>query len=45
MLSKNFSGGILVLSGANSAVRLCSMTAAFLFLDEVDAIPRYRRRG
>jgi phage terminase large subunit GpA-like protein len=36
MLSKEFPGGILVLTGANSAVGLRSMTARFLFLDEVD---------
>jgi hypothetical protein len=35
MLSKEFPGGILVLTGANSAVGLRSMTARFLFLDEV----------
>ena len=39
MLSKEFPGGILVLTGANSAAALCSMTARFLFLDEVDAYP------
>jgi len=39
MLSKEFPGGILVLTGANSAVGLRSMTARFLFLDEVDAYP------
>jgi phage terminase large subunit GpA-like protein len=38
-LSKEFPGGILVLTGANSAVGLRSMTARFLFLDEVDAYP------
>jgi phage terminase large subunit GpA-like protein len=37
MLSKEFPGGILVLTGANSAVGLRSMPARFLFLDEVDA--------
>jgi hypothetical protein len=31
MLSKEFPGGILVLTGANSAVELRSMTARFLF--------------
>jgi phage terminase large subunit GpA-like protein len=41
LLSKEFPGGILVLTGANSAVGLRSMTARFLFLDEIDA---YRRR-
>jgi len=39
MLSKEFPGGILMLTGANSAVGLLSMTARFLFLDEVDAYP------
>jgi phage terminase large subunit GpA-like protein len=39
MLSKEFPGGILVLTGANSAVGLRSMPARFLFLDEVDAYP------
>ena len=39
MLSKEVPGGILVLTGANSAVGLRSMTARFLFLDEVDAYP------
>jgi phage terminase large subunit GpA-like protein len=38
MLSKEFPGGILVLTGANSAVGLRSMTARFLFLDEVARI-------
>jgi phage terminase large subunit GpA-like protein len=39
LLSKEFPGGILVLTGANSAVGLRSMTARFLFLDEIDAYP------
>jgi len=39
MLSKEFPGGILVLTGANSAVGLRSMPARFLFLDEVDIYP------
>ena len=38
-MAKEFPGGILVLTGANSAVGLRSMTARFLFLDEVDAYP------
>jgi phage terminase large subunit GpA-like protein len=38
-LSKEFPGGQLVLTGANSAVGLRSMSARFLFLDEVDACP------
>jgi phage terminase large subunit GpA-like protein len=39
VLSKTFPGGILVLTGANSAVGLRSMPARYLFLDEVDAYP------
>jgi phage terminase large subunit GpA-like protein len=39
MLSKEFPGGILVLTGANSATGLRSMPARYLFLDEVDAYP------
>jgi phage terminase large subunit GpA-like protein len=39
ILSKEFRGGILVLTGANSAVGLRSMPVRFLFLDEVDAYP------
>jgi len=39
MLSKEFPGGILVLTGANSAVGLRSMPARYIFLDEVDAYP------
>jgi phage terminase large subunit GpA-like protein len=38
-LSKEFPGGHLVMTGANSAVGLRSMSARFLFLDEVDAYP------
>jgi phage terminase large subunit GpA-like protein len=40
MLSKDFPGGVLVMTGANSAVGLRSMPARYLFLDEVDAYPR-----
>src|ERR1019366_9400749 len=40
VLSKDFPGGVLVMTGANSAVGLRSMAARYLFLDEVDA---YRR--
>ena len=36
MLSKEFPGGILVLTGANSAASLRSMPARYIFLDEVD---------
>lgn len=39
MLSKEFPGGILICTGANSAVGLRSMPARNLFLDEVDAYP------
>ena len=39
MLSKEFHGGILVLTGANSATGLRSMPARYIFLDEVDALP------
>nr|WP_173983182.1 phage terminase large subunit family protein [Magnetospirillum sp. SS-4] len=39
MLSKDFPGGTLVMTGANSAVGLRSMPARYLFLDEVDAYP------
>jgi len=36
ILSKEFPGGILVMTGANSAKGLRSMSARYLFLDEVD---------
>jgi phage terminase large subunit GpA-like protein len=36
---KDFRGGVLVLTGANSAVGLRSMPVRFLMLDEVDAYP------
>jgi phage terminase large subunit GpA-like protein len=36
MLSKEFPGGVLVMTGANSAVGLRSMAARYLFLDEID---------
>lgn len=39
VLSKEFPGGILVLTGANSAVGLRSMPARHLFFDEVDTYP------
>lgn len=39
ILSKDFPGGVLVMTGANSAVGLRSMAARYLFLDEVDAYP------
>ncbi len=39
MLSKEFAGGILIMTGANSAVGLRSSPARYIFLDEVDAYP------
>lgn len=39
IMAKEFDGGILVLTGANSAVGLRSMPVRYLFLDEVDAFP------
>jgi phage terminase large subunit GpA-like protein len=39
VLSKEFRGGVLILTGANSAVGLRSMPARYLFLDEVDGYP------
>lgn len=39
MLSKDFPGGILLLTGANSAAGLRSMPVAKLILDEIDAYP------
>src|SRR5436309_3884301 len=38
-LSKEFPGGILAMTGANSAVGLRSMAARYPFLDEVDGYP------
>ncbi len=40
ILSKEFRGGVLVMTGANSAVGLRSMPVRYLFLDEVDGYPR-----
>lgn len=37
--SKEFPGGVLIMTGANSAVGLRSMPARYLFLDEVDGFP------
>lgn len=37
---KDFPGGTLVMTGANSAAGLRSMPARFIMLDEVDAYPR-----
>src|SRR5512146_3559897 len=39
VLAKEFPGGVLVMTGAHSAVGLRSMAARYLFLDEVDAYP------
>jgi phage terminase large subunit GpA-like protein len=39
MYSKEFDGGVLLLTGANSAAGLRSMPIRFLVLDEVDAYP------
>jgi phage terminase large subunit GpA-like protein len=39
MLLKEFQGGVLVITGANSAVGLRSMPVRYLFLDEIDAYP------
>lgn len=38
-LQKGFPGGVLVMTGANSAVGLRSMPVRFLMLDEVDGYP------
>lgn len=40
LLEKEFPGGTVVLTGANSAVGLCSMPARFIFFDEIDRYPR-----
>ena len=39
ILAKEFRGGVLVMTGANSAVGLRSMPVRYLFLDEVDGYP------
>jgi phage terminase large subunit GpA-like protein len=39
LLMKDFEGGVLVLTGANSAVGLRSLPAKYLVLDEQDAYP------
>ena len=39
ILSKEFDGGFLVMTGANSAAGLRSMPARYLFMDEIDAYP------
>jgi phage terminase large subunit GpA-like protein len=40
MLAKEFVGGVLVITGANSAVGLRSMPARWLLLDEIDGYPQ-----
>ncbi len=40
ILTKEFRGGVLVMTGANSAVGLRSMPVRYLFLDEVDGYPQ-----
>src|SRR3569623_1085257 len=37
--SKEFPGGIIIITGANSAVGLRSMPVRYLFLDEIDGYP------
>jgi phage terminase large subunit GpA-like protein len=39
ILSKEFDGGLLIMTGANSAAGLRSMPARYLFMDEIDAYP------
>tara|TARA_R100001510_G_scaffold57458_1_gene65593 strand:+ start:1935 stop:3815 length:1881 start_codon:yes stop_codon:yes gene_type:complete len=39
MFSKDFPGGIMVLTGANSAVGLRSMPCRYIFMDEIDSFP------
>lgn len=39
ILAKEFQGGIMVLTGANSAVGLRSLSARYVFEDEIDAYP------
>jgi phage terminase large subunit GpA-like protein len=39
ILMKEFPGGVLVLTGANSAIGLRSIPVRYLFLDEIDAFP------
>ncbi len=39
MLSKEFPGGQVIITGANSAVGLRSMPAQYAFLDEIDGYP------
>lgn len=39
MMTKEFPGGVLIITGANSAAGLRSMPVRYLFLDEIDAYP------
>lgn len=39
VLSKEFPGGLMMMTGANSAAGLRSMPVRYLFLDEIDAYP------
>jgi len=39
ILSKEFKGGVMIITGANSAVGLRSMPVRYLFLDEIDGYP------
>ncbi|MBF0141792.1 MAG: phage terminase large subunit family protein, partial [Magnetococcales bacterium] len=39
VLGKEFHGGVLILTGANSAVGLRSMPVRYLFMDEIDGYP------
>ena len=39
LLQKEFTGGVIVMTGANSAVGLRSMPVKYLFLDEIDGYP------
>lgn len=39
LFSKDFPGGLMILTGANSATGLRSMPCRYVFLDEVDAYP------
>ena len=40
MLQKDFPGGTIIMTGANSGVGLRSMPVKYLFLDEIDAYPQ-----
>lgn len=39
ILTKEFKGGVMIITGANSAVGLRSMPVRYLFLDEIDGYP------